>query len=289
MNSTLSHDQAWTLGIVSNCWKAQLDAGVELDVLVDESLQRGFRVIELRQGSLGKYEFGAMSLPRPDRLAELQSRFTGVQFNMAMSLPCLGGEMTRRTPLFVAGRAAAIAMARGGQPHLRLVDLETQPSQRPELTVGYVARALVELTESLIETHGVLSIENAKQPWPWFRSVLDEARRRLGHNATRLRCCFDPCNLLVTECPDDVPDIVASIVPDDVSMIHVKQRRDGQILPDVSAGDLDWPALLYVIQQHGHTAPVLFEVAPHADVWQHLKHGVSHLFEAVVSERGAST
>ena len=282
MNPTLSHEHPWTLGIVSNCWKSQLDAGIELDVLVDESRRRGFRVIELRQGSLGKYEFGAMALPRPDRLAELQSRFASVRFNMAMSLPCLGGEMTRRTPLFVAGRAAACSLARGGQPHLRLVDLETQPSQRPELTVGYTARALVELTESLIEVHGVLSIENSKQPWPWFRSVFDEARRRLGENAMRLRICFDPCNLLLTECPDDVSDIVASISPDDVSMIHVKQRRDGQILPDVSAGDLDWHAFLYVLQEHGHTAPVLFEVAPHADVWQHLENGVCHLFDGVV-------
>lgn len=282
MNPTLSHEHPWTYGIVSNCWKTQLDAGIDLDVLVDESRRRGFRVIELRQGSLGKYEFGAMSLPRPDRLAELQSRFAGVQFNMAMSLPCLGGEMTRRTPLFVAGRAAANALARGGRPHLRLVDLETDPSQRPELTVGYVARALVELTESLIEAHGILSIENGKQPWPWFHSVLDEARQRLGENATRLQCCFDPCNLLLTECSDDVPDIVASISPDEISMIHVKQRRDGQILPDISAGDLDWPVLLNVLHQQGHSAPLLFEVAPHVDVWQHLEDGISHLFDGMV-------
>ena len=41
--------------------------------------------------------------------------------------------------------------------------------------------------------------------------------------APRLRCCFDPCNLLLTEfSPESVPAIVDAVASDDVSMIHLE-------------------------------------------------------------------
>lgn len=278
MNSTLINRSPWPLGVVSNCWKVQLDAGVELDLLIEEAVRRGFRVVELRQTCLGKYEFGSQCLPRPDRLSELAPRFPTVRFNLAMSLPCLSGDLKRNSPLFVAGRAAASAVAWGKQPHLRLVDLQTRPEQRPELTVDTAAAGLVDLVEFLIDARGTLSVENAIQPWAWFHAVLDEARRRLGENGTRLRCCFDPCNLLETECAEEVHSIVDSVSPDEVSLIHVKQRRDGQVLPDVSHGDLDWPELLDTLHHRGHHGPVLFETMPHVEVWRNLETSVAHLF-----------
>ena len=61
---------------------------------------------------------------------------------------------------------------------------------------------------------------------------------------SRLRFCFDPCNLLLTEQAEDIADIVESVSLDDVSMIHVKQRRDGRVQPDVGDGDLNWSRLL---------------------------------------------
>jgi hypothetical protein len=278
MNSTLANRSPWPLGVVSNCWRIQLEAGVDLDLLIEEAVRRGFRAVELRQTCLGKYEFGSQCLPRPDRLSELAPRFPAVRFNLAMNLPCLGGAMKRNSPLFVAGRAAASAVAWGKQPHLRLVDLQTRPEQQSDLTVDAAAAGLVELVESIIEARGCLSIENSVQPWPWFRAVMDEARTRLGENASRLRCCLDPCNLLETECAEEVPAIVESLSPDEVSLIHVKQRRDGQLQPDVSQGDLEWPDLLETLHHRGHVGPVLFETLPHIDVWRHLDASIAHLF-----------
>jgi sugar phosphate isomerase/epimerase len=278
MNSTLMSRSPWPLGVVSNCWRVQLEAGVDLDLLIEEAVRRSFRAVELRQSCMGKYEFGSQYLPRPDRLSELAPRFPTVRFNLAMSLPCLSGDLKRNSPLFVASRAAAGAVAWGKPSHLRLVDLQTRPEQRPQLTVEAAASGLTDLVESLIEVRGTLSVENSIQPWTWFHAVVSEARRRLGENSSRLRCCLDPCNLLETECAEDVRTIVDSLSPDEVSLIHVKQRRDGQILPDVSQGDLDWPDLLDTLHHRGHQGPVLFETTPHVDVWRNLETSVAHLF-----------
>lgn len=263
-------ERPWPLGLVSNCWKVQLDAGIGLDSLIAGTVRRGLTVIELRQGSLGEYEAGPTCVPQAERLAGLARRFVDVRFNVALSLPCLSGELMRDDSLFLSGQAAAVALASGQPPHLRLVDLQTRPEQCSASSVEAAARGLVELTEAMIDVGGILSIEHSRQPWPWFESVMHAARKRLGDQSSRLKLCFDPCNLLLTERPEDLTNIVASVQPDEVSMIHVKQRRDGQVQPDVGHGELDWRQLLQVLRGNGHIGPWLFEVAPHANVWSHL-------------------
>ena len=266
------------LGLVSNCWKFQLDSGIELDSLIAEAVRRGLTVIELRQGSLGEYEDGAACAPQADQLADLGRRFPDVRFNVALSLPCLSGELSRNDSLFLAGRAAALAMANEESPHLRLVDLQTRPDQCSETSIEAAAHGIVELTQAMIDVDGILSIEHSRQPWTWFDAVMRAARRQLGEQRSRLRLCFDPCNLLLTERAEDVVGIVESVRPDDVSMIHIKQRRNGQVQPDVGDADLDWPRLLESLRHRGHSAPVLFEVAPHVDVWANLEDGIVRLF-----------
>ena len=273
-------DCSWLLGLVSNCWKVQLDSGTPLDSLMMEAVRRSMTVIELRQGSLGEYEAGSTCVPQGDHLAELAHRFPEVRFNVALSLPCLGGELSREDSLFLAGRASAMALANGQSPHLRLVDLQTRPEQCLASSIESAARGLVELTEAMIEVEGVLSIEHARQPWSWFDSVMRAVRRRLGEQSSRLRLCFDPCNLLLTERAADVAGIVESVEPKDVSMIHVKQRRDGQVQPDFGDGDIDWPQLLETLRRRGHSGPVLLEIAPHTEVWANLENGVARLFRA---------
>lgn len=277
MNSHKMPDGASTLGLVSNCWRAQLEIGSSLGALVTEAVRRDLAVIELRQGSLGEFESKPNNVPDAGSLAKLAREFPDVQFNIAIAGPYLSGSVLRSDALFAAGRAAAMAVANGHPPHLRLVDLRTQPEQCSESLVGGAACRLVELTESMIEVEGLLSIEHARQPWPWFDSVMIAARQRLGERSSRLRLCFDPCNLLLTERSEDIAGIVESVEPKDVSMIHVKQRKDGQIQPTVSNGDLDWPRLLDVLRRRGHTAPVLFEVAPHEDVWRNLEAAAAQL------------
>lgn len=273
-------DCSWPLGLVSNCWKVQLDSGISLDSLMTEAVRRGMTVIELRQGSLGEYEAGPTCVPQGDRLAELARRFSEVRLNVALSLPCLGGELSREDFLFLAGRSSAMALANGQSPHLRLVDLQTRPEQCLASSIESAARRLVELTAAMIEVEGVLSIEHARQPWSWFDSVMRAARRRLGERSSRLRLCFDPCNLLLTERAEDVVGIVESVAPKDVSMIHIKQRRDGQVQPNLGDGDLDWPKLLRMLRRRGHTGPVLLEIAPHAEVWSNLEFGIARLMSA---------
>ena len=43
-------------GIVSNCFRTQLDSGTALEDLLGEASRRGYRAIELRQGCLGEFE-----------------------------------------------------------------------------------------------------------------------------------------------------------------------------------------------------------------------------------------
>ena len=267
-----------SLGLVSNCWKVQLDSGIGLDSLIAEAVRRGLTVIELRQGSLGDFEAGAACVPQTDRLVELARQFPDVRFNIALSLPCLSGELTRADSMFLAGRSAAMALVNGQPPHLRLVDLQTRPEQCCESSVAAATRGLVELTESMIDVGGTLSIEHARQPWPWFDSVMTSARQQLGERSSRLRLCFDPCNLLLTEPVEGVAAIVESVSPEVVSMIHVKQRRDGQVQADVGEGDLDWSQLWETLRRREHSAPVLFEIAPHVDVWANLEAGIARRF-----------
>ncbi|GDY10357.1 hypothetical protein LBMAG52_38450 [Planctomycetia bacterium] len=283
MDSATIIDRPWPLGLVSNCWKVQLDSGIELDALIADAVQRGLTVIELRQGCLGEYEAGQACVPQVDRLVELARGFPDVQFNVALSLPCLGGELSRKDLLFLTGRSAAVTLANGQPPHLRLVDLQTLAGNCSESSVEASARGLAELTEAMIEVDGILSIEHSRQPWPWFESVMSAARRRLGERNSRLRLCFDPCNLLLTERAEDVAGIVESIDPNDVSMIHVKQRMDGQVQATVGDGDLDWPRLLETLRRRSHSAPVLFEIAPHVEVWTNLESGIARLFGAAES------
>ncbi len=280
MASVSNTDRLRPLGLVSNCWKVQLDSGSGLDSLIAEAVQRELTVIELRQGSLGEYESETTFVPQADRLADLARRFRDVRFNVALSLPCLKGALSRVDSLFLAGRSAAVALANEQSPHLRLVDLQTRPEQCSELSVEAAAHGVVELTEAMIEVEGLLSIEHSRQPWPWFDSVMNAARRRLGKRGSRLRLCFDPCNLLLTEQAEEVAGIVESVRPEDVSMIHVKQRKDGQVQPHVGDGDLEWPRLLKTLSQRGHPGPVLFEIAPHVDVWANLENGIARLFGA---------
>jgi len=278
MTSNTVTDSPWSLGLVSNCWKLQLDSGIALDSLIAEAVRRSLTVIELRQGSLGEYESGVMCVPQADRLSALARRFPDVRFSLALSLPCLSVAPLRDQPLFLAGRSAAMSLANGASPHLRLVDLQTRPEQCSESLIEPAAHRLVELTEAMIEVNGILSIEHARQPWPWFDAVMKVARRRLGHRSSRLRLCFDPCNLLLTERAEDVAGIVASVEPEYVSMIHVKQRANGQVQPDIGDGDLDWPELLNVLRRRKHIAPILFEVSPHRDVFSNLKSAADRLF-----------
>ena len=72
------------LGIVSNCWRLQLAAGVPLESLVKKAAREGYRAIEFRQGCLGEFETATEFLAECHaRYAELPPQFPDVRFNIA--------------------------------------------------------------------------------------------------------------------------------------------------------------------------------------------------------------
>jgi sugar phosphate isomerase/epimerase len=271
----MQNQLATAVGIVSNCWKMQLDQGQSLAQLIDEASKRGFRAIELRQGCLGEFEgeiaIAGSSLAAQSRLKKLRDEFDVIEFNLAIDVPFFSRDRQLDNGSFYAAVQAARCLARDGSPHLRLVDTQTRQRDQDNNAINATALILAELASRLIMENGRLSVEHAYQSWHVFQSTLNQARHKLGTDADRLRCCFDPCNLLLTETPADVLAIVKSIIPSEVSMIHVKQRRDGSIQPDVSEGDLAWSALIESLIAEGHRGPWLFEVAPHENVWDNLE------------------
>ena len=56
-----------------------------------------------------------------------------------------------------------------------------------------------------------------------------------------------------------------------LSMMHLKQRRDGSIVPAICEGDVDWAAELEAVKQINYCGPFLFEIAPHENVWEYLE------------------
>ena len=60
-------------------------------------------------------------------------------------------------------------------------------------------------------------------------------------------------------------------------MIHFKQRMQGQVLAQVSAGEVDWPALARCIGERKFECPGLFEIAPHEEIWSKLETSGTYL------------
>jgi len=258
------------LGIVSNCWKAQLAAGIELDALLDAAREHGYQTIELRQGALGRYERGAESRPDVSALAQLPQRFPDLRFNIALAIPYLSPKITANDELFQLGMASAKALAGAFSLHLRLVDLATTPEQLRAAPEAETAALLADLAAALSEAGGMLSLENSRQDWGRFMSTVRAARERLGSHAASLKICFDACNLLHAADHPEPALAVRELTPRMVAMIHFKQARDGVTQPLVADGDIDWRAQLAHWRTVGYDGPGLFEIAPHADVWQHL-------------------
>ncbi|GAB4136840.1 MAG: hypothetical protein Tsb009_04080 [Planctomycetaceae bacterium] len=256
-------------GIVSNCFRTQLEAGESLDSLVGQAEQRGFRFIELRQGSLGEFEEQAFIVPNRD-LAELHQRFPKIQFNLAVEFPFLSPHY-QFDEKDISGFLWATSMLSGEQtPHLRLVDLETTDDDLQAIGIENAVETILALTEKLTALNGILSLEHARQSWRFFEGAFSTARESMGKRADRLQLCFDPCNLLLAGDRPNQAEITASLNVDTISMVHFKQRKSGAILPDMQEGDVDWPAVINELNRLHYSGPSLFEVAPSENLWENL-------------------
>ena len=265
------------LGLVSNVWDVQLAAGEDLADLVAAAAQRGFRVVELRQKSLGGYESAAEHLPDVDALAALARRFPGLRFIAAYEVPFLHPATGPDHACFEAAARLARAVAPGRQPHVRLVDLSTTAEALAAAGPSAAGQTIARLTASLAVDDTLLSLENARQPWPLLAASVAAARPALGAASGRLRICFDPCNFAFTGELSGAAAALASLAPEEVGMLHFKQRRNGQLQPAVAAGDIDWPRLVALIVARRLFRQGLFEMASHPRLWPNLQQSSAYL------------
>ena len=265
------------LGLVSNVWSVQLAAGEDLADLVAAAADRGYRVIELRQKSLGGYESAPDHLPDVAALAALARRFSEMRFVAAYEVPFLDPDTGPSHRCFEAAVSVARAVAQERQPHVRLVDLSTTAEQLSACGPDAAGHTIARLAAALADDDTPLSVENAWQPWPLLAAAIAAARTELGTAAARLRVCFDPCNFAFIQEPTDAAAVLASLAPAQVGMLHFKQRRNGRLEPTVGAGDVDWPRLIPVIVARGLFGQALFEMAGHERLWHNLERSSAYL------------
>lgn len=256
------------IGIVSNCWKVQLDEGTGLDDLVEEAWDRGYGAIELRQGCVGRFERGADFLPDATALSVLPQRVPDVQFDVAIAVPFLSPGLSPDDPLLRTGLKAADAVSGGFRPHLRLVDTFT--ASPPDASADQLAQALVPWADYLTDRGGWLSLEHARQPWQLFRGVFDRLRDLLGPNGNHVRLCYDPVNLLFASDRPRPEQVTESLHAADLSMVHLKQAVGSEILSQVTDGAIDWSMQLGLLRTAGFQGPFLFEIAPDRNIWSNL-------------------
>lgn len=265
------------LGLVSNVWNVQLAAGEDLADLVAAAARRGFRVFELRQKSLTGYESADGHLPEVDALAALARRSPNLRFVAAYEVPFLHPDTGPDHACFAAAVRLARAVAQERQPHVRLVDLSTTAEELAAAGPEAAGHTIARLTAALADDHTLMSVENARQPWPLLAAAVAAARTELGAAAGRLRICFDPCNFAFTGELAGAAEALASLSPEQVGMLHFKQRRNGQLQPAVAAGDVDWPRLIPLIVARRLFRQSLFEMAGHRQLWRNLERSSAYL------------
>lgn len=255
------------LGIVSNCWRVQLDEGSPIEALIERSLKIGLRHFELRQGSLGDCET-CDRVPLPDRLAKVTDRFVEATFDLAVEMPVVTGAAPFDVDFAKRCVEAVVALASpkaNSNPHLRIVDLAgssaaTGPSRAN--CVSELERLFKLLRQA--SASAVLSLEHSRQPWPGFRDLFDAAR-----SGVDLKLCFDPCNLWLCDDEPPVEAILDSISVETISMLHVKQRDvdSPSVLTGLDRGLVPWPDPLRQLERAGYAGPILLETAPCHDVF----------------------
>ena len=266
------------LGLVSNCWRRQLDEGVSLEKLLSRAAESGYRAIELRQTCLGRFEDLQTFLPRTEALLHLPQAFPELQFDLALAFPFLDPvKGASSDPRFEAGVEAAEALSGCFHPHLRLVDLDTTDEQLASAALPDLAAKLATLARRLIQAGGLLSLEHARQPWGLFQTLVLEARQLLGEDAPGLRICYDPANLLAASDTPEPTRVVQGLAPETLSMLHLKQFRGPAFQPLVGPGEIDWRSQISVLKSRGYTGPAMFEIDAHSRIWEHLDQSRTYL------------
>lgn len=277
------------LGLVSNCWKIQLDAGASLFSLVGRASEEGFRFVELRQGCLGDCEDSDTRLPDADLLKGLAQDFPGITFDLAVELPFFFEPIDVTSPAVSAMLDGARSLASDERPaHLRIVDLVSKsvPNARSASDEKKLEFRLKDVVESMRNLSnelpaGLVSVEHSIQPWTDFRTLFELMKSQNEAPGASPRICYDPCNLWLTNDGTHANKITESLPVEWLSMVHLKQRVAGSISVRLEPGDVDWPQQLALLALAGYAGPYLFETAPSEDVWQCLTDSRQYLADSV--------
>ncbi|MCH2210300.1 MAG: sugar phosphate isomerase/epimerase [Fuerstiella sp.] len=247
-----------------------------METLITEAVTRGYRAVELRQTCLGKFESGPEHMPNTEALSTLPNLFPTVQFNMAMAMPVLSNTLVPDAPLVQAGLQAARAVSGQFKPHLRLVDLTTQFTELTKSQTEKIVDTMTRLADAAKLRNVTLSVENSIQPWSLFHQIMEQQRLRRGDDSP-LQLCYDAANLLL-QTEKIAPDVITrSLRSNEISMVHFKQRANGQFLESVDDGDINWSEQLDALAHINFNGVALFEIESSSTVWQSLDSGRDYL------------
>lgn len=268
------------LGVVSNCWSAQLpETGLEAQCAA--ALARGHEYVELRQRALAECEETVPDddrpWPLPDQLQLLADRFPGLGFNLAVELPFLA-ERIHPSPYLQRLGNAAIALAGDRRPVLRFVDVSPVSEIPPPDRVQELGRSVAGFTQSLWDRGIRTVLENSKLPVATLLQVMAEATYNLGDGVPPPLLCWDAANQVqqVFSAEDPV-DTARSTAVSTFFEFHFKQLNGVALLPGVHDGDLDWRAILSAFEAGGYEGPALFEIPPGPDAWERIDAGMEYI------------
>ena len=259
-------------GAITNSWRNHLMER-NLAELIAEAEARGSRHVELRQTCLGDCESGQGEEWRPnlEGLRAIADRFTGLQFDLAMALPCLSQDVDPAGEQFQMALEGAKIVGRE-RPHLRLVD--PSPSEGTWQSTGDIPESaynLANLAQEAARQGVILSLENSGQPIGSMAMLVEECRKRLSEEeGSYLGLCPDPANQL-RRFPDTDPLGDLNALPlDMLKIVHFKQARGGDPYPSVDTGDLDCGGMLRLLEAKGYQGPAIMEIPPHPEVFDNL-------------------
>ncbi len=267
------------IGAITNSFGVQIDGG-NLSQLVREARDRGSKHIELRQTFLGDCETGTGNGWRPaiGNLRTLVDEFPDLSFNLALGLPCLSGNVKPKGEMFQRSLEAARVVGRNS-PHLRLVDPAPQdhvwesPGDIPE-----EALSIAVLTREAAAQGITVSVENSGQTIGAIKLLVEECRKELTDQEGRLLgVCPDPANQIRNQPNTDALGDLEAMPLDMLKIVHFKQIRDGEPLPDVDYGDLDCARMVRILDSKGYTGPAIFEIPSHENIFENLSNSFAYV------------
>ena len=209
--------------------------------------------------------------PNLPGLQAITDRFTELQFDLAMALPCLTQEVDPEGEQFQMALAGAKIVGRE-TPHLRLVDPNpiegtwNSPEDIPESALN-----LANLAREAARQGVIISLENSGQTIGGMAMLVQECRKQLTtEEGGYLGLCPDPTNQLRRFPESDPLGDLNALPLDMLKIVHFKQARNGDPHPTVDTGDLDCGEMLRLLEAKEYQGPAIMEIPPHPDVFENL-------------------